>query len=60
MLSDITNIRNYYAHQCFTEYVYSGNNINEDFVKVSRKLENDFNRISKLAGNIEEFRISMV
>lgn len=60
LLSDITNIRNYYAHQCFTEYVYSGNNINENFAKVSRRLVNDFNRVSKLASNIEEFRISMV
>ena len=60
LLSDITRIRNYWAHSCFTDFVYSVSNIQNDFDKTSRRLENDYNRVNKLAESIEIFRISMV
>lgn len=60
LLSDITRIRNYWAHTCFTDFVYSSSNLQEDLNKTSRRLENDYNRVNKLAESIEKFRISIV
>ena len=54
LLNKITGIRNHWAHNAYCEFLYSKNN--KDFIKQARRLENDYNRLSKLSDTIEDVR----
>ena len=56
LLRDLTEIRNYYAHRCYVDWVYEGPE-GSGFYKASKRLINDHNRLLKLHQTIESVRI---
>jgi hypothetical protein len=59
LLEEIREIRNYWTHQCYLDYVYIQNDYEREneFQKLSRRLVNEHNRLEKLHKNIEQFRL---
>lgn len=58
LLNSIKDIRNYYAHECYTEFVYEQNKeLDKKFTKSIKRLINDHNRLAKLYGLIEKARL---
>ena len=57
LLERIANIRNFWAHSAYVDFVYSGADFNLKFGKVSKRLLKDFSRLEKLHKNIESIRI---
>lgn len=58
LLKQITNIRNYWAHKAYCNFVYSDES--DDFVRQARRLENDHNRLEKLSKTIESVRLKVL
>lgn len=58
LLDDIKDIRNYYAHECYMEFAYEqDDDLNNAFIKSSKRLINDHNRLAKLYGSVEKARL---
>ena len=58
LLRNITNIRNYYAHECYMEFSYEQDeDWNSAFQKSAKRLVNDHNRLAKLYGSVEDARL---
>ena len=58
LLNSIKDIRNYYAHECYTKFVYEQDEeLNNKFAKSIKRLINDHNRLAKLYGLIEKARL---
>lgn len=59
LLRELTEIRNYYAHKCYSDWVYKerGRQLDSAFFKASGRLINDHNRLLKLSKTIEDVRI---
>lgn len=58
LLNSIKDIRNYYAHECYTEFVYEqSKELDKKFTKSIKRLINDHNRLAKLYGLIEKARL---
>jgi len=55
LLRKLTDIRNFYAHKCYVEWVYESDD--KTFRKVANRLVNDHNRLLKLHQIIEQARI---
>ena len=48
LLKSIEDIGNYYAHECYTEFVYEQNEeLNKKFTKSIKRFINDHNRLAK-------------
>ncbi len=61
LLSQITEIRNHWAHKGYVMFVYKQGREREDaFIKQARRLENDHNRLEKLSKNIEDIRFDVL
>ena len=61
LLDEIRDIRNHWAHQAYTEFVYcNGTDYEVKFGKEFRRLQNDHNRLSKLSANIERVRLEVL
>lgn len=61
LLSKITNIRNFWAHKGYTEFVYKNNKEwYQSFSVTARKLENDYNLLNKLTLSIQEVRLDVL
>jgi hypothetical protein len=58
LLEEIKDIRNYWAHKAYVEYVYGDENVDSLFDKASRRLINDHNRLEKLHESIESVRLN--
>lgn len=59
LLRTIKDIRNFYAHECYEEFIYESDDfkLNKAFSKVSRRLINDHNRLDKLFLIVEKVRL---
>lgn len=59
LLDEIREIRNYWCHQCFLDYVYIQDDYerNSEFQKIGRRLVNEYNRVKRLSENIEALRL---
>ena len=55
LLSDITKVRNYWAHKGYSDFVYSRDK--KDFFAQAKKLESDYSRLSRLSKMIEKIRL---
>lgn len=61
LLSQITEIRNHWAHKGYVMFVYKqGREWEDAFIKQARRLENDHNRLEKLSKNIEDIRFDVL
>lgn len=62
LLHEIREIRNYWCHQCYIDYVYIQNDWEREmeFQKVFSRLKNDEDRIYNLRKNVESFRLKEV
>ncbi len=56
VLNDVREIRNFWCHQCYIEYIYITDEIkkNAEFQKLTRRLTNDGNRLEKIYRKIEK------
>ena len=59
LLRKLTEIRNHYAHKCYSDWVYKdrGVQLESAFKRASERLINDHNRLLKLSQTIEDVRI---
>lgn len=57
-LKEITRIRNYWAHQAYSEFAYDDSL--ENFKISCIRLKNDINKLSSLQSEIEEIRINLL
>lgn len=57
LLNQILEIRNYWCHQCYIDYIYIQDDYKREirFQRLSRQLENEHNRVYKLHRNLESF-----
>ena len=57
LLDRIREIRNYWCHQCYLDFVYIQNDQSREnkFQKIARRLDNDYNRVLKLHHNLQSF-----
>ena len=57
LLDKIREMRNYWCHQCYLDYVYIQNDQSREnkFQKIARRLDNDYNRVLKLHHNLQSF-----
>jgi len=61
LLSEITRLRNHWAHTGYTLFLYeNGNSYHDAFSKQRRRLINDCNRLEKLSGTIEKVRLTLL
>lgn len=56
-LKMITKIRNYWAHNAYSDFAYSSNEA--DFIATAKKLERDLNKLINLQAIIEEKKIRL-
>ncbi len=56
-LKMITKIRNYWAHNAYSDFAYSSNE--EDFIATAKKLERDLNKLINLQAIIEEKKVRL-
>ncbi len=56
-LDNIRDIRNYWCHQCYLDYVYIQNKREQEerFQRLARRLENEYNRVYKLHRKLQDF-----
>lgn len=56
-LDKIRELRNYWCHQCYLDYVYIDNELQQEykFQKVANRLNNEHNRILKLHLKLEDW-----
>jgi hypothetical protein len=59
LLKRITKIRNYRVHNAYVDFVYEKSN-EKAFNKVSKRLENDHNRLEKIHKSVEKVRLDML
>ena len=59
LLKQITNIRNYWVHNAYVDFVYEKSN-EKAFNKVSKRLENDHNRLEKIHKSVEKVRLDVL
>ena len=54
-LDRIRELRNYWCHQCYLDYIYIQDNNQQEakFQRIANRLNNEYNRISKLQQKIE-------
>ena len=59
LLRELTEIRNHYAHKCYSDWVYKerGRPLDSAFAKASGRLINDHNRLLQLSQTIEDVRV---
>lgn len=59
LLRKVTDIRNFYAHRCYVDWVYEepGRAIDRAFKRAAKRLINDHNRLQKLHEVIQSVRI---
>lgn len=57
LLDQIREMRNYWCHQCYLDYVYIYDEYRRErqFQKIANRLYNEHNRIFKLHKNLEKF-----
>ena len=61
LLEQITSIRNHWAHEAYTYFIYESDFENSpDFNKQVKRLINDNNRLSKLSDIIEKVRLEVL
>lgn len=61
LLDEIRDIRNYWVHQAYTDFVYlSGADYDNELGRSYRRLQNDHNRLSKLSSNVERVRLDVL
>lgn len=48
LIDDIREIRNYWCHQCYLDFVYINNNRERQFQKIVQRLQRDENRTYEL------------
>lgn len=61
LLDEIRDIRNYWVHQAYTDFVYlSGTDYDNVLGRSYRRLQNDHNRLSKLSSNVERVRLDIL
>ena len=61
LLKQIKNIRNYWAHEAYTYFIYEYDfEKSQDFRKQANRLVNDNNRLSKLSDIIEKVRLEVL
>ena len=62
LLEQIREIRNYWCHQCFLDYVYieDGWQRENEFQKIARRLSEDENRTWDLHNHLEQLRLKML
>ena len=61
LLRQITRIRNHWAHEAYTYFIYESDFENSpDFNKQANRLINDNNRLSKLSDIIEKVRLEVL
>ena len=62
VLEQIREIRNYWCHQCFLDYVYIQGDMQREyeFQKVARRLSEDENRTWDLHEHLEKVRIKIL
>ena len=55
-LDRIREIRNYWAHQCYLDYVYISNNLEHEsvFQRIARRLTNEHNQIFNLHHKLQD------
>ena len=60
LLDQIRDVRNYWSHQCYLDYVYIQSDYDREarFQRLCRRLQNEHNRVYKLHHNLEAFYIN--
>lgn len=60
LLNEIREIRNYWCHQCYIDYVYIGDarRRENEFQKLARRLVNENNRLHKIHRRVESIYIN--
>ena len=53
---EVRRLRNYWCHKCFLKFVFThdAKEKNEEFQRLTRQLENDYNRIYKLSEELDK------
>lgn len=59
LLKRITKIRNYWVHKAYVDFVYEKSN-DKVYNKVSKRLENDHNRLEKIHKSVEKVRLDVL
>lgn len=62
MLREINDIRIHWAHNAYLEFIYCDDEGEREelFLRQSRRLENDHNRLNKLSDKIEKTRLEVL
>lgn len=62
VIDEIRNIRNYWCHQCYLDFVYIQNDLQREqaFQKIAQKLHYDENRTYDLFQKTEDMRIAIL
>lgn len=61
LLEQITSIRNYWAHEAYTSFVYEdGYSYSRRFEKEAGRLENDHNRLRNVHKSVEKVRLNVL
>ncbi len=61
LLEQITSIRNYWAHEAYTSFVYKeGYSYYSGLEKEADRLENDHNRLSNVHKSVERVRLNVL
>ena len=61
LLEQITSIRNYWAHEAYTSFVYEdGYSYSRRFEKEADRLGNDHNRLSNVHKSVERVRLNVL
>ena len=62
MLEQIREIRNYWCHQCYLDYVYISDDYKREmaFQKIAKRLSEDENRTWDLHEHLEQLRFKML
>lgn len=60
LLYKIRDIRNYWVHQAYTDFVYLSGAYDNELGRSYRRLQNNHNRLSKLSSNVERVRLDVL
>lgn len=61
LIDEIRNIRNYWCHQCYLDFVYlDGEKRDREFQKIAKRLSRDKERALELHQKIEKLRLQLV
>lgn len=59
-LSQMTEKRNYWCHQCYRDFLYTDNWVySQDYTRVCSKLERDANKLKNVFETVERLKIEM-